>query len=82
MIITQHALAEVQPYPSTFKTETLAKALMADHAVIVPDLRGMGLSSRPVDRLYFRLLTDRQDRCRYCERTDSLQSGESQKSIG
>jgi pimeloyl-ACP methyl ester carboxylesterase len=25
----------------------LAKAMMADHTVIVPDLRGMGLSSHP-----------------------------------
>jgi pimeloyl-ACP methyl ester carboxylesterase len=75
------AMAEVQPFPASFKTETvatngaeifvrvgghgpavvllhgygetgdmwqaLATALMADHTVIVPDLRGMGLSSHP-----------------------------------
>jgi pimeloyl-ACP methyl ester carboxylesterase len=28
-------------------TEPLAKALYRDHTVIVPDLRGMGLSSQP-----------------------------------
>src|SRR6185369_13148907 len=29
--------------------EPLASTLVADHTVIVPDLRGMGLSARPVD---------------------------------
>ena len=75
------AAARIQPYPTTFKTETiptngaslyvriggkgpavmllhgygetgdmwapLAAVLVKDHTVIVPDLRGMGLSSRP-----------------------------------
>jgi len=75
------ASAQVQPYPPSFTTQTvaangtelfvrigghgpavvllhgfgetgdmwspLAEALMADHTVIVPDLRGMGLSSHP-----------------------------------
>lgn len=75
------ALADVQPYPSTFKTENvatngttlhvrvggsgptvvllhgygetgdmwapLAAELARDHRVIVPDLRGMGLSEKP-----------------------------------
>jgi pimeloyl-ACP methyl ester carboxylesterase len=81
LLLATPALAEVRPYPSTFKTETvatngtdlfvrvgghgpavvllhgygesgdmwtpLATALIADHTVIVPDLRGMGLSAHP-----------------------------------
>ena len=81
LLLATPGLAQVQPFPSTFKTGTvatngtdifvrvggrgpavvllhgygetgdmwapLAAALMADHTVIVPDLRGMGLSSHP-----------------------------------
>ena len=83
MLLATSALADVQPFPSSFKTETvavgdskiylriggkgpavvllhgfgetgdmwspLAAKLAADHTVIVPDLRGMGLSSHPKD---------------------------------
>jgi pimeloyl-ACP methyl ester carboxylesterase len=81
LLFATPVLAEVQPFPTAFKTETvatngtkifvrvggkgpavvllhgygetgdmwspLAKALMANHTVIVPDLRGMGLSAHP-----------------------------------
>lgn len=81
VLLTMPALAQVQPFPSSFKTETidtngaqifvrvggqgpavvllhgygetgdmwapLAAKLAQDHTVIVPDLRGMGLSSHP-----------------------------------
>jgi pimeloyl-ACP methyl ester carboxylesterase len=81
LLLATPALADVQPFPPTFKTESiatngttlfvrvgghgpavillhgygetgdmwapLAAALMANHTVIVPDLRGMGLSSHP-----------------------------------
>lgn len=81
LLLASHAFAEVLPFPSDFKTQTittngtdifvrsgghgpavvllhgygetgdmwspLAAALMAKHTVIVPDLRGMGLSSHP-----------------------------------
>ncbi len=80
-LLATPARAEVQPFPATFKTETvatngtelfvrvggqgpavvllhgfgetgdmwtpLAIALAGDHTVVVPDLRGMGLSSHP-----------------------------------
>jgi pimeloyl-ACP methyl ester carboxylesterase len=80
-LIASPALAEVAPYPASFKTqqiatngttihvrvggagpavillhgygetgdmwEPLARRLMRDHRVIVPDLRGLGLSARP-----------------------------------
>ena len=83
MLLATPALAQVQPFPATFKTEAvatngtelfvrvgghgpavvllhgygetgdmwapLASALMAKHTVIVPDLRGMGLSAHPAD---------------------------------
>lgn len=81
LLLATPALAQVQPFPATFKAEPvatngteifvrvgghgpavvllhgfgetgdmwspLATALMANHTVIVPDLRGMGLSSHP-----------------------------------
>lgn len=81
LLLATPALAEVPPFPSTFKSETvatngtelfvrvggkgpavvllhgygetgdmwspLAAALAVDHTVIVPDLRGMGLSAHP-----------------------------------
>jgi pimeloyl-ACP methyl ester carboxylesterase len=81
LLLAAPALAGVQPFPRSFKTEmvatngtnlfvrvggqgpavvllhgygetgdmweSLATALMANHTVIVPDLRGMGLSSHP-----------------------------------
>ena len=81
LLIATPALAKVEPFPTSFKTETvatngtdiyvrvgghgpavvllhgygetgdmwepLATALMASHTVIVPDLRGMGLSTHP-----------------------------------
>jgi pimeloyl-ACP methyl ester carboxylesterase len=81
LLLATPALADVPPFPASFKTETvttngtdifvrvggsgpavvllhgygetgdmwspLATALMAKHTVIVPDLRGMGLSSHP-----------------------------------
>lgn len=81
LLLASHAFAEVLPFPSGFKTQTittngtdifvrsgghgpavvllhgygetgdmwspLAATLMAKHTVIVPDLRGMGLSSHP-----------------------------------
>jgi pimeloyl-ACP methyl ester carboxylesterase len=83
MLLATPALAQVQPYPASFTTRTvatngtelfvrvggqgpavvllhgfgetgdmwspLAIALMKTHTVIVPDLRGMGLSSHPAD---------------------------------
>jgi len=82
LLLAAPALAQVQPYPASFKTETvatngtklflrvgghgpavvllhgygetgdmwspLAAALMANHTVIIPDLRGMGLSTHAV----------------------------------
>ena len=81
LMLASPVLAEVRPFPASFKTQTmatngaklfvrvggkgpavlllhgygetgdmweaLATALMADHTVIVPDLRGMGLSDHP-----------------------------------
>jgi pimeloyl-ACP methyl ester carboxylesterase len=81
LLLASPALAQVQPFPASFKTQTiatngarifvrsgghgpavvllhgygetgdmwapLAARLAKDHTVIVPDLRGMGLSSHP-----------------------------------
>jgi pimeloyl-ACP methyl ester carboxylesterase len=81
LTVTAPALARIEPFPASFKTETiatngtslyvriggkgpavvllhgygetgdmwapLAAVLVKDHTVIVPDLRGMGLSARP-----------------------------------
>jgi len=86
VFISTSALAQVQPFPSGFRTEEittngakihvrvggsgpavvllhgygetgdmwepLAAALVRDHTVIVPDLRGLGLSSKPLSGGY------------------------------
>ena len=41
----------------------LAASLMHDHTVVVPDLRGMGLSSKPAERLYQDEPGGRRRRC-------------------
>ena len=85
LLLAGPALAAVQPYPASFKTQTiattgariyvrvgghgpaallvhgfgdtgdmwapLAAALVSNHTVIVPDLRGMGLSERQIQEL-------------------------------
>jgi alpha-beta hydrolase superfamily lysophospholipase len=86
LFLSTSALAQVQPFPASFKTQEivtngatihvrvggsgpavvllhgygetgdmwapLAANLARDHTVIVPDLRGMGLSSKPVSGGY------------------------------